>query len=152
MPLLLSYILMWVSPIAPQTLVNASCSEYCIRLSFRSSKRKYNNEKRLLEVLSNARQKDPTIRGNQVGQKEITLTHYADDTRVLVHDTDSVSQLLKLLNNSRNISGLEVYKHKTEGMWPGSRRNTNEKSFSFKWPNNSIYALGVHFSCPCTCY
>ena len=51
-----------------------------------------------------------------MGQKEITLTHYADDTWVPVNDTDSLSQLLKLLNNSRNISGLEVYKHKTEGM------------------------------------
>ena len=57
-----------------------------------------------MELLSNTLQKDPTIRGLQVGQKEINLTQYADDTTVLVCDLDSVSQLLKLLNNFKNIS------------------------------------------------
>ena len=31
-------------------------------------------------------------------------------------------------------------------MWLGSWRNCNETPFGFKWPHNSIYALGVHFS------
>ena len=57
-----------------------------------------------MELLSNTLQKDPTITGLQVGQKEINLTQYADDTTVLVCDLDSVSQLLKLLNNFKNIS------------------------------------------------
>ena len=99
-----------------------------------------------IELLSNAIQKDPNIKGVQVGQKEIKITQYADDTTVLVRDLDVVSQLLKLLHNFKNISGLEVNKHKTEAMWLGSWRNRSEKPFGFKWPHNSIYALGVHFS------
>ena len=99
-----------------------------------------------IEVLTIALQKDPTIRGIQVGQKEIKITQYADDTTVLVRDLDSVSQLMKLFSNFKNISGLEVNKHKTEAMWLGSWRNCNEKPFGFKWPHNSIYALGVHLS------
>ena len=63
-----------------------------------------------------------------------------------MRDLDAVSQLLKLLHNFENISGLEVNKHKTEAMWLGSWRNRSEKPFGFKWPHNSIYALGVHFS------
>ena len=63
-----------------------------------------------------------------------------------MRNLDSVPQLLKLLNNFKNISGLEINKHKTEAMWLGSWRNCNEKPFGFKWPLNSIYALGVHFS------
>ena len=55
-------------------------------------------------------------------------------------------QLLKLLHNFKNISGLEVNKHKTEAMWLGSWRNRTKKPFGFKWPHNSIYTLGVHFS------
>ena len=31
-------------------------------------------------------------------------------------------------------------------MWLGSWRNCTEKPFGFKWPQNSVYALGVHFS------
>ena len=67
-----------------------------------------------IELLSGALQKDPTIRGIQVGQKEIKITQYADDTMVLVRDLDSVSQLLKFLNSFKNISGLEVNKQKTD--------------------------------------
>ena len=59
---------------------------------------------------------------------------------------DSVSQFLKLLNNFRNISGFEINKHKTEVMWLGSWRICNEKPFGFKWLQNSIYTLDVHFS------
>ena len=99
-----------------------------------------------IELLSGALQKDPSIRGIQVGQKEIKITQYADDTTVLVRDLYSVSQLLKLLNSFKNISGLEVNKQKTEAMWLGSWRNSTEKPFGFKWPQNSIYALGVHFA------
>ena len=64
----------------------------------------------------------------------------------MVHDLDSISQLLKPLNNFKNISGFEVNKHKTDAMWLGSLRNYNEKPFGFKWLHNSIYSLGVHFS------
>ena len=31
-------------------------------------------------------------------------------------------------------------------MWLGSWRNCNEKPFGFKWPHNSIYAIGAQFS------
>ena len=63
-----------------------------------------------------------------------------------MRDLDSVSRLLKLLNSFKNISGLEVNKQKTEAMWLGSWRNSTEKPFGFKWPQNSISALGVHFA------
>ena len=99
-----------------------------------------------IELLSGALQKDPTIRGIQVGQKEIKIMQYADNTTVLVRDLDSVSQLLKPLNSSKNISGLEVNKQKTEALRLGSWRNSPGKPFGFKWPQNSIYALGVHFA------
>ena len=72
-----------------------------------------------IELISNAMQKDPTIKGIQVGQKEIKITQYADDTTVLVRDLDAVSQLLELLHNFKNISGLEANEHKTEAMWLG---------------------------------
>lgn len=70
-----------------------------------------------IELLCGALQKDPTIRGIQVGYKEIKIMQYADDTTVLVRDLDSISLLLKLLNNFKNISGLETNRHKTEAMY-----------------------------------
>ena len=73
-----------------------------------------------IELLSSAIQKDPTIRGIQVSQKEVKITQYADDTTVLACDLDSLLELLNLLSEFKNISGLEVNKHKTEAMWLGS--------------------------------
>jgi len=85
-----------------------------------------------IELLSSAIQNDPTIKDIHVGHTEIKITQYADDTTVLVRNLDSVPQLLKLLNNFKNISGLEINKHKTEAMWIGFWRNCNEKPFGFK--------------------
>ena len=81
-----------------------------------------------------------------MGHKELKSTQYADDTTVFVRDLDSVSQLLKLLSGFKDISGLEINKHKTEAMWLGSWRNCKETPFGFKWPLDPINALAVHFS------
>ena len=77
---------------------------------------------------------------------EIKYTQYADDTTVLVRDLESVPHLMKLLEDVKEVSGLEINKHKTEAMWLGSWRNRNDKPFGFKWPQDSVHALGVHFS------
>ena len=99
-----------------------------------------------IELLARALQKNPTIKGIQVGNNELKTTQYADDTTVFVRDLDSVPQLIKLLSEFKDISGLEINKHKTEAVWLGSWRNCKEKPFCFKWPLDPINALGVHFS------
>ena len=63
-----------------------------------------------------------------------------------MNDLDSVSQLLKLLDQFKRISGLEINANKTEAMWLGSWRNRKDKPFGFKWPHEPIHALGIHFS------
>ena len=99
-----------------------------------------------IELFARALQKDPIIKGIKVGQSEIKSTQYADDTTVLVRDLESVPHLIKLLEDFKEVSGLEINKHKTEAMWLGSWRNRNDKPFGFKWPQDSVHALGVHFS------
>ena len=71
-----------------------------------------------IEFFARALQKDLTIRGIWVGQKEIKSTQYADDTTVFVRDLDSVSMLLKLLDDFNGVSGLQIntYRYKTEAM------------------------------------
>ena len=48
-----------------------------------------------IELLARVLKKDHTIKGIKVGQKEIKITQYADNTTVLVRDLDPVTQLLK---------------------------------------------------------
>ena len=51
-----------------------------------------------IELLANVLKKYPTIKGSKVGQKEIKITQYADNTTILVRDLHSVAQLLKHLD------------------------------------------------------
>ena len=99
-----------------------------------------------IELFARALKNDHTIRGIKVGSKEIKCTQYADDTTVFVSDQNSVNMLLKLLDDFKSVSGLEINTSKTEAMWLGSWRDKMETPFNFKWPKKPICALGVHFS------
>ena len=69
-----------------------------------------------IELFARAVKSDPNIKGINVGQKEIKITQYADDTTVLVRDCDSVPRLLKLLEEFKKVSGLQINTSKTEAM------------------------------------
>ena len=99
-----------------------------------------------IELFAGALKNASTIHGINVGQKEIKITQYADDTTVFVSDRESVTQLLKLLEEFKTNSGLEINTSKTEALWLGSWRNCRETPYNFKWPKESVQALGVHFS------
>ena len=99
-----------------------------------------------LNLFARALKKDPSIKGINVGQKEIKITQYADDTTVLVRDCDSVLRLLELLEEFKRVSGLEINTSKTEAMWLGTWKNRKEKPFGFKWPDDPVLALGISFT------
>ena len=61
-------------------------------------------------------------------------------------DLDSVQSSLETLENHKGCSGLELNKSKTEAMWLGCWATRNDTPFEFRWPENSVYALGIHFS------
>ena len=99
-----------------------------------------------IELLALAIKNDPLIQGICVGKEEIKLTQYADDTTVFVKNTTSVEALLRLLEKFKECSGLEINTHKSEALWLGSWKERLDKPFGFKWPTDSVYALGIHFS------
>ena len=102
-----------------------------------------------IEVLANKITNKNTINGIKAGEKEIKSSAlYADDTtvNVFVRDLDSIPEILVLLNNYKNLSGLEINATKTEAMWLGSRKNNLEIPLGFHWPRDPIKALGIFFS------
>ena len=99
-----------------------------------------------IEVLAIAIKSKTTIKGIKVGEKEIKVSLYADDTTVFVRDLDSVTELLAPLNDFKNLSGLEINTIKMEGMWLCCWKNKTETPFGFRWPRNPIRALGIFFS------
>ena len=99
-----------------------------------------------IEILARAIKNDAGIKGIKVGEKEIKVSLYADDTTVFVRDLDSITHLLSLLDRFKSLSGLEISTKKTEGMWLGSWKNNTETPFGFRWPRDPIKALGIFFS------
>ena len=61
-----------------------------------------------IEILARAIKNDTTIKGIHVGEKEIKVSLYADDTTVFVRDLGSVFHLLTLLDKFKNLSSLEI--------------------------------------------
>ena len=99
-----------------------------------------------IELLYRSIRSDPTIKGIQVNKHELKISQYSDDTTVFVRDLDSVTSLLKLLNEFNECSGLEINNTKTEAMWLGEWKDKTDEPFGFKWPKEPINALGVSFS------
>ena len=87
-----------------------------------------------IEILVRAIKNDAGIKGIKVGEKEIKVSFYADDTSVFVRDLDSITHLLSLLDKFKDLSGLEINTKKTEGMWLSCWKNNTEMPFGFRWP------------------
>ena len=78
--------------------------------------------------------------------KSKCMSLYADDTTVFVRDLDSIANLLALLNDFKQLSGLEINTTNSEGMWLGLWKSNTEAPFGFRWPRDPIKALGIFLS------
>ena len=99
-----------------------------------------------IEILALAIKKNPKIEGIRVGAREIKITQYADDTSVFLRNLESMSVLLDLLEKFERCSGLKINHAKSEAMWLGKWKNRDDTPFNVKWPKDSVFALGIHFS------
>ena len=99
-----------------------------------------------IELLSRSIENDPTIKGIRVNKHELKISQYADDTTVFVRDLDSVTSLLRVLNDFKVYFGLEKNTTKTEAMMLGEWKDRRDEPFGFKWPKEPINTLGIFFS------
>ena len=99
-----------------------------------------------IEILALAIKQNSKIKGITVGGREIKITQYADDITVFLKNLESMSSLLDLLEKFERCSGLKINHTKSEAMWLGKWKNREDTPFNVKWPKDSVYALGIHFS------
>ena len=57
-----------------------------------------------------------------------------------------MSVLLDLLEKFERCSGLKINHAKSEAMWLGKWKSREDTPFNVKWPKDSVFALGIHFS------
>ena len=98
------------------------------------------------EILAQAIRNNNNIKGIQIYDKEYKISQYADDTTAFVSDASSAENLFELLTIFRDVSGLELNKSKTEGMWLGACRHNTSTPFDIAWPLEPIYVLGIYFT------
>jgi len=99
-----------------------------------------------IELLAIKIREDKDVIGFNVNNTEFKLCLYADDMTVAVQDINSAHKVLELLNVFSRHSGLNVNKTKTEGMWMGKEKNSNEQPFGIKWPKTLVKVLGIYHS------
>ena len=77
--------------------------------------------------------------------KIIKTVLYTDDITVAVNDEHSAKILFVIIEKFKKLSGLEINREKTYGMWLGSDKNSKQWPFGIKWPGKPIKTLGVYF-------
>ena len=100
----------------------------------------------VIELLGNAIRKAKDINGIDVDSREIKLSQYADDTAVFVADIFSAQKLKDVLLLFSKSSGLTLNSSKSEALWLGSLRNSEEQVLNFRKSEATVNELGVHFS------
>ena len=69
----------------------------------------------------------------------------ADDTTAFVEDTQSLENMIKILQLFEQYAGLKLNKTKTEAMWLGKDINNRITPLEIKWVK-TVHSLGIFFS------
>ena len=105
------------------------------------------------EVLAITIRKDNLVKGITVGSTECKLSQYADDTTLILDGTqESLERSFAILDKFGEVSGLRVNCEKTEALWIGSNKGSNQiicPDKNLKWAEGKVKALGVWFCIDC---
>ena len=103
-----------------------------------------------VEILGILVRSNKNIRGIKIGEKEIKINQYADDTSLLLDGSEySLRHSLNLLDQYAKFSGLKPNIEKTRCIWKGSKKDSNDRlceEFPLVWSKDPFTLLGIIFS------
>ena len=101
-----------------------------------------------VEIMAVRIREDSKVKGIRIGNREVKLFQYADDTGMLLDGSkSSILSALHLLEEFAKYSGLKPNIDKTQAIWLGSMRGCQENfSLSLEWTSRPFKVLGVIFS------
>ena len=99
------------------------------------------------EVLSQTIRSDDQIQGFKSPNPRIEAkcSHYADDLTLLLRDSYSVKRAFTLVNIYEQASGSKLNSVKSEGLWIGASRGSQERPVNINWQSHKLKILGVWF-------
>jgi len=98
-----------------------------------------------IELLAISIRNNKNIIGIKINDTEIKLSLYADDLTGLIVGINSIKELMKLINDFKNYSGLGVNTDKTELMALGCSNNTDITELGYKIVNE-MKITGITFT------
>ena len=102
------------------------------------------------ELLAKAVRNNKSIRGFSLGNDEVKISHYADDTTIILDGSEkSLTSAIQILDDFGKITGLKLNDNKTEALWIGSKIGHEQILVSgrnFKWPKYKVKTLGLWLS------
>ena len=102
------------------------------------------------EVLAKTVHNSKSIRGYPLGNDEVKISQYADDTTLILDGSEkSLTSARQILDDFGKISGLKLNDSKTEALRIGSKIGHEQILVSgkkFKWPKYKVKTLGLWLS------
>ena len=103
----------------------------------------------VIETMALAIRQDSNIKGIPIGQKELKISQFADDSTCFLDGSlDSFTYLFVNLDKFSNCSDCKINLKKSEAIWIGARRGSLYFPMLDKgpvWKTNNFKTLGIHF-------
>ena len=80
----------------------------------------------------------------KIGDTEIRVLQYADDTTLTMSNNSSIVHALQIIHDFTVFSGLKLNMEKCEGLWLGTSRNNPKNFHHIKFNTETIKILGVY--------
>lgn len=103
-----------------------------------------------VELFANRVRERDDIKGIMINNTEVKISQYADDTTLFLDDQLSVERIVTLLNEFREVSGLDINLRKSNIMWLGSFKNRRDSLNGIE-AVAKIKILGLWFSATENC-
>jgi exonuclease III len=97
------------------------------------------------EILAIKIRNNNNIHGIKIGETEIKVVQMADDTTSFLRDVNSLQEIMNTLEEFRKYAGLRLNKTKSEIMWLGKQKDSNEMPCGLKCVKGTK-ALGIFFT------
>ena len=103
-----------------------------------------------VEILAERLRINKDIKGIKVNNDTILVSQYADDTSLILDGSKkSLEKSIHELNIFAKISGLKINTNKTQVVWIGSKKYSDDKflpELDLQWGSNTFTVLGIDFS------
>ena len=97
------------------------------------------------EVLANFIIADTRVKVVQIGDREIKIANFADDTTIFLRDIDSLCRIQAILDLYERVSSSKINLSKSQALWAGGFTNRYDKPENMEWSNFSIKILRINF-------